>query len=316
MGVPKLTSWAASGAPPEVASVVEVADRVYAYVQPAGGWCVNNAGVLVGPEGVVLVDTAATERRARWLAAAVRGLGGGRVHTVINTHHHGDHTFGNHLFSPPAAVVGHELAREEMIGTGLALTRLWPGVDWGDVRVVPPGVTFRDTLTLHLGDRRCELIHVGPAHTTNDVVVWLPADRVLFVGDVALSGCTPFNLMGSIAGSLVALDRLRGLGAKTVVCGHGPVSGPEVLDETAHYLRWIQQVAAGSQPRGITPLQAAREAGLADFAHLLDPERIVGNLHRAYAELGGGELGEPLDVAPVFGEMIEYNGGTLPPSSA
>jgi cyclase len=66
------------------------------------------------------------------------------------------------------------------------------------------------------------------------------------------------------------------------------------------------------RPAGLSPLQVARDTGPGAFAHLIDRERIVGNLHRAYAELEGGDLGRPLDVVKIFGEMIEYNGGALP----
>jgi cyclase len=259
-----------------------------------------------------VIDTLATERRANRLRQSVERLHPGPGRVLVNTHHHGDHTFGNHVFGPSASIVAHELARAEMASTGLALTELWPQVEWGHVEVTLPTVTFRERLSLYVGDREVELIHVGPAHTTNDVVVWLSTDRVLFAGDVVLGGSTPFNLMGSIRGALSALDRLDRLGAGTVVCGHGPVSGPEVLNETRAYLRWIQALAAEGATRGLTPLQVAREAGLGEFGHLLDPERIVGNLHRAYDEIAGGVSGRPLDVAAAFGEMVEYNGGRVP----
>ncbi|MER7013304.1 MBL fold metallo-hydrolase [Saccharopolyspora sp. NPDC000359] len=292
--------------------LIEIADGVYAHTQPNGGWCLNNSGLIAGRDGVVVVDTAATERRARMLRDAVDGLGTGGHHVVVNTHHHGDHVFGNFVFSPAATIIAHERARTEIAETGLGLTQLWPDVEWGDIRLTLPTVTFRDRMTLHVDDREVELHHVGPAHTTNDVVAWLPAERVLFAGDVLLNGCTPFNLMGSIAGSLVALDRLRGFGAEVVVGGHGEVCGPEVIDRTEDYLRWVQQVAAAGFAADVPPLELARQTGLGDHADLLDPERLVGNLHRAYAELAGGELGRPLDVVRIFGEMIEFNDGQLP----
>ena len=292
--------------------LVEVADRVHAYVQPNGGWCLNNAGLLAGPDGVVVVDTVATRARAERLRDTADGLGAGPGRVVVNTHHHGDHTFGNGLFAPAATIIAHERARTEMAETGLALTGLWPDVEWGDVEVVLPTVTFRDTLTLHQGDREIRLIHVGPAHTTNDVVAWLPAERVLFAGDVVLSGCTPFNLMGSVTGALTAVAGLRALGPRTVVCGHGPVAGPEVFDRTEEYLRWILDLARAGRDAGLSPLDVARQTGLGPYADLLDPERMVGNLHRAYDELAGGALGRPLEVAPVFHEMIVYNDGNLP----
>lgn len=296
----------------EPAKLVEIAEDVYAYTQLPGGWCVSNAGVLMGPDGAVVIDTLATQSRANRLRDAVdaRCPGPGRI--LVNTHHHGDHHFGNQVFGSSATIVAHDLARVEMAKGGLGLTQLWPQVDWGQIRVVLPAVTFDDRLTLHVGSHRAELIHVGPAHTTNDVVVWLPEERILFAGDVVLSGATPFNLMGSVSGARVAIEQLSRLGARTVVCGHGPVTGPEVFDHNAEYLIWVQQLAAAGVEAGMTPLQVAREADVDRFGHLLDPERIVGNLHRAYAELQEGPLGGPLDVLTVFGEMIEYNGGRLP----
>ncbi|GAA3870413.1 MBL fold metallo-hydrolase [Streptomyces lacrimifluminis] len=290
----------------------EVADGVFAYVQEVGGWCVNNAGLLLEPDRVTVVDTAATEARARALRDAVSTLTRAEPRLLVNTHFHGDHTFGNALVGPDAVIVAHERARAEMAQAGLGLTGLWPDVDWGEIDVTLPHLTYEDRLTLHLGDRRAELIHVGPAHTTNDTVVWLPEERVLFAGDVLMAGCTPFVLMGSVSGALRAVEELRALGPRTVVGGHGPVCGPEVLDETAGYLRRLVRLAREGGVAGLSPLETARQAGPGPYAHWLDPERLVGNLHRAYAEAGGVAEGAPLDVVGVFGEMVAYNGGRLP----
>jgi cyclase len=295
----------------DAVETVEVADGVFAYLQPPGGWCVNNAGVLAarpGDGGTVLVDTAATEARVRRLREELDRLGTGPVRTVINTHHHGDHVFGNGTFGPDAAIIAHELARTEMAETGLGLTYLWPDVEWGAIDVSLPTVTFSDTLTLHQGDRRIELLHVGPAHTTNDVVVWLPGERVLFAGDVVMPGHAPFNLMGSVAGALTSLDRLRRLDPLVVVGGHGPVAGPEAFDQTEAYLRWIQEVARNARRSGLSPVEAAAKADPGEFTELADAERIVANLHRAYVEDAGRPLGTPLDVVAIFNEMVEFHG--------
>ncbi|MFC4031635.1 MBL fold metallo-hydrolase [Streptomyces polygonati] len=291
----------------------EIADGVFAYVQPVGGWCVNNAGVLLEPDRVTVVDTVATEARARALRDAVAGLTDAAPRLVVNTHFHGDHTFGNAIVGGAGAtVVAHELARTEMESAGMGLTRLFPAVEWGGVGVTLPNVTYRERLTLHLGERTAELIHVGPAHTTNDTVVWLPGERVLFAGDVLMSGCTPFVLMGSVAGSLEAVERLRALEPLTVVGGHGPVCGPEVLDATAGYLRWVQRTAAEGRAAGLSPLATAREGGPGVYRDWLDAERLVGNLHRAFAELDGAPPGSALDVVRIFGELVEFNDGRLP----
>jgi len=292
--------------------LAEIADGVFGYVQPPGGWCVSNAGVITGGGQVAVVDTTATAARAGAFRDAVATLGAGEVRTVVNTHFHGDHTFGNQVFVDTATIVGHRLVREEMLAAAFGLTKLWPDVVWGELQLTPPTLLFDSTLTLHLGDRLVELIHVGPAHTTNDIAVWLPEERVLFAGDVVLSGCTPFNLMGSISGGLRAVARLAALGPRTVVTGHGAVCGPEVFAANAGYLRWLTELAATGRAAGLSPLELSRQCDLGEFAGWLDAERIVGNLHRAYAELDGAEPGAALDVVGIFGEIIEYNGGRAP----
>ncbi|QGV77525.1 MBL fold metallo-hydrolase [Streptomyces ficellus] len=292
-----------------LASLEPVAEGVFAFVQPDGGWCLNNAGLVVDGDHGVLVDTAATQARARRLRSEVERLLPGGPEFVVNTHFHGDHTFGNGQFVPRSVIVAHEGCRADSAEAGLGLRGLWPGVEWGETPLTLPSLTFRDALTVHAGDLRVELLHVGPAHTANDVVVWVPERSVLFTGDVVWSGVTPYVLMGSITGSLDALARLRALGAATVVPGHGPVGGPELLDETEAYLRLLQELARDGVRRGLTPLRAAEEADLGPFAKLVDPERLVGNLHRAYAELDGLAPGARIDVLASFKEMVAFHGG-------
>ncbi|AYN43562.1 MBL fold metallo-hydrolase [Streptomyces dangxiongensis] len=289
--------------------MAEVADGVHAYVQPDGGWCLNNAGLVVGDGGEsLLVDTAATELRARLLRTRVLRRSGAPPRTLVNTHFHGDHTFGNAHF-PEALIVAHEHTRTEMAAAGLHLTGLWPDVRWGDLELTLPQLTYRDSLTLHVGGVRVELIQLGPAHTTADTAVWLPDRRVLFTGDLVMSGVTPFCLMGSVSGSLRAMRRLRALGAETVVPGHGPVGGPELIDANEAYFRWLHEQARRGVADGLTPLRLARECRRGPFDHLLDSERLVPNLHRGYAEVRGAAPGSPLDVGALFKEMSVFHGG-------
>ncbi|MFJ3923222.1 MBL fold metallo-hydrolase [Streptomyces sp. NPDC090022] len=297
-------------APAPEGRLTEVADGVHAFVQPHGGWCLNNAGLVVGAGGAcALVDTAATESRARRLRELVLARAGRPPRTLVNTHFHGDHTFGNSHF-PEAVVVAHESARAEMIATGLQLTGLWPDVCWGELEVALPELTFTDTLTLHTGGVRIELLHLGPAaHTTNDTVVWLPEQRVLFTGDLVMSGITPFCVMGSVAGSLDAMHRLRALDPLVVVPGHGPVGGPELIDANEDYFRWLRALARDGVQARLTPLGLARAMGPGPYAGLLDAERLVPNLHRAYAEEHGAAPGRPLDIPALFQEMADYHGG-------
>ncbi|MFI9844776.1 MBL fold metallo-hydrolase [Nonomuraea sp. NPDC051941] len=291
--------------------VEEVSEGVFAYIQPDGSWWINNTGFLAGRRGVICVDACSTERRTRAFREAIGTVTDRPITTLVNTHHHGDHTFGNWLF-PEATIVGHEGVREQILVDGVPTYRAaWsPEVEWGEMEVAPPFLTFTDRITLHSDDLRCEVRHVGhAAHTTNDSYVWIPERRLLFSGDLVFNGGTPFVLMGSVAGALDALDQLRALGAETVVPGHGGVCGPEAYDRIEGYLRFVQETAVRGRAAGLSPLEAAREADLGEWGGLLDSERIVGNLHRAYAELDGQPLGAPIDLATAVLDMITYNGG-------
>ena len=97
----------------QAAELREVVDGVFAWVQPDGTWWINNAGAVTGGDGTLVVDTCATERRtALFLDTLVLATDGAPITRAANTHHHGDHTHGNYLFST-ATVVAHERTREE-----------------------------------------------------------------------------------------------------------------------------------------------------------------------------------------------------------
>lgn len=293
----------------------ELAEGVYAHVQPDGGWCLNNAGILTDGARTLLVDTAATERRTLLLRDSLAQVAGGEPDLLVNTHHHSDHTFGNSLFGPRTLVLAHEATRAESSTAGLALQSMFPAVEWGAVSVRLPDAGYRDSLFLHLGGLRVELLHLGPAHTGNDTVVWVPERRVLFTGDVVMSGVTPYTLMGSVSGSIAVLERLRELRPEVVVPGHGAVAGPELIDANLDYLRWVADYAARTQEAGLSPLEAAREADLGAFAGWLDSERLVSNLRRARADAAGAPPFDPPEIIASFTEMVEFHGG-LPVSHA
>ncbi|MFD1547231.1 MBL fold metallo-hydrolase [Nonomuraea guangzhouensis] len=290
----------------------EVSSGIYAYIQPDGSWWINNTGFLAGRRGVISIDACSTERRTRTYRRAIAEVTARPITTLINTHHHGDHTFGNYLF-PEATIVAHERTRELILAEGIPEYRTFawsPDVEWGHLEAVAPFLTYSDRVTVYSDDLRCEVRHVGfAAHTTNDSYVWIPERRLLFAGDLAFNGGTPFVLMGSVTGGIEALDQLKELGAETVVPGHGDVCGPEVFDQVRGYLEFVLVTAERGKAAGLTPLEAARETDLGEWGELLDAERIVGNLHRAYAELDGLPRGGQIDLVAAITDMITFNGG-------
>jgi cyclase len=290
--------------------VSEVADGVFAYVQSDGSWWINNTGFIRGERTVVSIDTCSTERRTRDYLSTVEEITGQIPRALVNTHHHGDHTNGN-CFLPFATVIGHERCREEMLRAGIAShDGVFEPVVWGELTLEPPFVTFDRRMNIYVDDLKVELIHLTTAaHTNNDVVAWIPERRVLFSGDLVFNGGTPFVVMGSVAGSLEALDMIAELEPDVIVPGHGAPGGIEMIDRCGTYLRWVQLSAERAVAAGLTPLEAARELDLGEFGDLLDPERLAGNLHRAFAECHGLGPGEPIDLVPAFTDMITLNGG-------
>ncbi|GAA2591268.1 MBL fold metallo-hydrolase [Streptomyces axinellae] len=296
---------------PGTPQVREVSADIYAYVQPDGTWWINNTGFLVGKRGVISVDACSTERRTRAYLDAIRTVTDQPVRTLVNTHHHGDHTFGNYLFEG-ATIIGHEGVRAGIQDWGMPRSApFWTEAEWGDIQLEPPFLTYTDAVTLWSDDLRCEVRYVGmAAHTPCDSIVWIPERRVLFAGDLLFNGGTPFLLQGSVAGMVQVLSELlTPLGAETIVPGHGPVAGPELIEEVLGYCAFVQSAARAAHDAGLSPLQAARELDLGPYAGLADSERIVGNLYRAYAEIDGAAPGAPIDAAAALKDMIAYNGG-------
>ncbi|SHG73420.1 MBL fold metallo-hydrolase [Streptoalloteichus hindustanus] len=290
----------------------EISDGLYAYVQPDGGWFISNCGALVGRHGVISVDACSTAQRTLAYLDALSTVTDQPVRTAVVTHHHADHTYGLYLFQD-ATIIAHEHCRQAVIDQGLGLRSVpWLApVDWGDIRLAPATLTYTDRLTLWLDDLRCEVLHVGrPAHTVGDTIVWVPDRKVLYAGDLISNGVTPVLLHGSLTGWIHVLEHVvKPLGAHTVVPGHGPVCGPETIDHVLDYLHFVQRVATETKQAGLTPLQAAHETDLGEFRDLVDPERIVLNLHRAHAELDGLTPGQSLNMRSAMQDLVAYNGG-------
>lgn len=216
-------------------------------------------------------------------------------------------------------IVAHETTREGILADTVidGCPPLWhPLPDWGKVTRRAPGLTLRTALTLHIGDRRIEVHSPGyAAHTTGDLVAWLPEERVLFVGDLLFHQVTPLAFMGSLDGALRSLDWIAAFEPEHVVPGHGPLIDarilPDVLDAQRRYYRLVLATARAGLRDGLTPLAAARACPLGEFADLPDAERIVLNLHRAYADSTGREF----DLMQSFADAVAFHGVPCPPGS-
>lgn len=292
----------------------EIEEGVFAYVQPDGSWMINNAGIVngIGSAGHLLIDTTSTEARNRALFAAAEKATGTKLRALVNTHHHPDHTYGNWLVPESVPIIGSTESRDEVIAAGFVAAHNTEGPDFGRLELRPPDQTFTGKMTLHLGARVVELIHVGPAHTVGDVIVWLPGERVCFAGDIAFVGSHPFLIEGSIPGYRQALQFIRGLGAEVMVPGHGPVRRgmeiDELLDQLEDYVTYVERVAAAGRRAGLTPLEAAIEAAdSTPFEGWGERERLVANLIRAYEADSERPPGD-IELGPIWPQMADLIG--------
>ena len=301
---------------PEAAELREVVEGVFAWVQPDGTWWINNAGAVTGGDGTLVVDTCATERRTRlFLDTLVLATDGAPITRAVNTHHHGDHTYGNSLLPASAVLIGHEAMRDELLVDPIIdeCPPAWEPVPlWGDVTRRVPNVVTRTGLTVYTGARRVDLVHPGhTAHTAGDLVAWLPDERVLFAGDLVFHGLTPLAFAGSVDGARRTLDWLAGFEPDHLVPGHGPLVAAaelaDVLGAHERYYRLVLDTAEAGRREGLTPLAAAQACDLGEFADWADAERLVLNVHRAYADAEDRDL----DLAAAVVDAMTWNGGPL-----
>lgn len=279
-------------APSWPTGMVEVAGGVFAYVQAGGGFCVANAGLVTGDDGCLAVDALFTPAMTRAFRTEIARVSDRPVRFLLDTHHHVDHTLGNSLF-PEAPVVAHALARREMERVGLpleALVRLGPHFagQLEGVEVRLPDVTFDGGATLYIGNRECRLLHFGTAHTVGDVMVHLPAERVLFAGDVSFHAVTPLAFEGHIGRWIEVAKRVEAMpDVDTVVPGHGPVGTKADLAEMRRYLELVRDGARRAFDEGMEPKDAARAIPLGEYAGWTEPERMLPNVLRLYQEFRG-----------------------------
>lgn len=210
---------------------------------------ISNAGFVVTPAGVVVIDALGSPELARRLIAEIRKVTDKPLHTVIVTHYHADHVYGLQVFKNAGArIVAHEASGEylnsETARLRLEVSRqeLFPWVD-ESTRLVPPDAPIKGAIKLVVGGVNFDIIPVGPSHTPDDLVVWLPQSRVLFAGDLVFRNRIPFVGQADSRQWIESLNTLLKFQAKIMVPGHGPVSNNPQQDMslTRDYLVYLRQ---------------------------------------------------------------------------
>ena len=227
----------------------EVADRVFVRRYAALDQTIT---AVIGRAGAVVFDTRATYPQADELLGDLRALAGDASVTIVNTHHHWDHTFGNARFRP-SPIWGHVACAarlrdrgEEMRGRVIgAMPDL--AADLAQVEIVPPDQVFDETATLDLGDRAVELRYLGHGHTDNDIIGLVADAGVLIAGDLLENGAPPsFGDAYPVAWAETVRERLLPLVRDVVIPGHGDAAGRDFAERQAGELDLLAELVRSS----------------------------------------------------------------------
>lgn len=302
----------------------DLGNSVYAYLQPDGTWGWSNAGLVIDGKASLLIDTLFDLKLTQEMLDSMRKSvpAAAQIDMLVNTHANGDHCYGNQLVAD-AEIIASARTAEEMV-TGISPAQMaalvkhadqlgqigefaryaFGSFDFENITVTPPGKTFEGELTLKVGDKMVHLIEVGPAHTQGDTLVHIPADRIVFTGDILFIGGHPIIWAGPTSNWLRACDRILAMDVETIVPGHGPITDKKGVAEIKGYFEYIFDEARKRYEAGMPAFEAARDIPLDRYASWSDGERIVVNVASIYRELSG-DTTHP-NVASLFGQMALF----------
>jgi cyclase len=296
----------------------QLADGVYAWMQPNGTWGESNSGII-SSKGETLVfdslfDLAMTNTMIKAMEPITKNA---PVKYLVNGHGDGDHTYGNQLF-PGAEIIAspgcvehmhHDnpktLERLPAMGRtlsccGLGGLPMWPlahldqvgkyfrGIfskfDFTGIDLTMPTKIIADNMTGFVGDIEYQLIHVHPAHTDADIIMYLPNEKIVYCGDVVFIDGTPACHAAQVDKWVAALDLISSLDVEYIVPGHGPIVDRNGIDDMKTYLKLLSCKVPNLLHNGMKPKEIGRELVLNDpdfrsFRLWDSPERTAANIY-------------------------------------
>ena len=294
--------------------LVRLADGVYAVLGDTGRGVEGrpNAGFVVTPGGVVVIDALASPGEGRVLFRTIRSVTRQPIAYLVLTHHHPDHTFGAIVFTRAGArVIAHPDRRtlanrdgDDRLAsdwTGVMGLEQMRGFEYADT----PDIPVRADTTFVIGGRTIVVKHPGAAHTAGDLLVWLPAERVLFAGDVLVEDGVSMVVDGSSHAMLAALDTIDTLAPRVVVPGHGRLSGDPgaLVVRTRCYFLGVRATMRRAVENGVRLGQVLDSLPPADRDRPVSlHSRLRRNAVRVYTEVERTIMTDPLPAATLRGE--------------
>ena len=271
--------------------IIELETGVFARLHEG----LTNAGIIIGDDGVLVIDSLRVPSYARDLIADVRRITDKPVKYLVDTHSHWDHAWGNEEF-PDATIIGHQTCYDEMMDVEWNAEWLRKiaasGDPWSEeaqlVNITPPNLTYETSMKLYFGGRELVLMYLGRAHTGGDTFIHLPADRILFTGDVAQDGGVPYMGDSYLLEWPDTDDRMVEIEADRFVSGHGPVGERPALLEARDFIHQLSAALQQSAADGQDAAAASRSAvaSLSDrYGNWRSFERLEESLPEVYAKL-------------------------------
>jgi glyoxylase-like metal-dependent hydrolase (beta-lactamase superfamily II) len=215
---------------------------------------ISNAGFVITPKGVVVVDALGSPALAKKLIAEIKKLTSQKVVAVIVTHYHADHVYGLQEFKRVGAkiyaqgegrnYISSETAKQRLIASRIDFA---PWVN-ASTNLISADIWIDQSFTLTVGGIEFKISRVGPAHAPEDLIIYVPSEKVLFAGDLVFRGRIPFVGNADSKGWLQALNEIELLNPGVVIPGHGAhsINPIEDIRFTREYLRYLRQTMAKS----------------------------------------------------------------------
>ncbi len=296
----------------------QLADGVYAAINSREGWAICNAGIIDLGDRTLVYDAFISPQAASDLKAAAEHLTNRPVHTVIDSHYHNDHTWGNQAFSAETDIISTAKTRELILTEGSkeiqgckeviqqrldsVETKLAHTPDEADLdnlklhlayyqainaalpilQVRLPNITFSGNLTFTGSRRSANLVVYEDVHCGSDALLHLPEDGIVFMEDVLFSGFHPYLEEGNPENIQHTLAEAKRLGAKWYIPGHGPLGDGSQLDWMDGYINCLNSLASEAIKKGVDETELEKIAIPAEYRGLLFPQYFMINLKFLY----------------------------------
>jgi cyclase len=255
---------------------IEVWKNLYTVVNGEG--VDSNSTFLVTKEGVIVVDTRVTPKEAKKLRTEIRKITDLPILYVINTHYHGDHTFGNQVFKDSRAIIAHENVQKNLIGETGEMhldqfkSRNIPGME--DTVITIPNMIFKDKMEIYVGGYHLQLIHVR-GHTDGDLFIYIKELRTLITGDLVSNNKIPYLGDGYVEEWISSLRYMGDLDAEIYIPGHGVPGGKPVYLAMKFYFFNLKSLVLQQLEEG----KSLKETQEAVRPILMEKYKLWKNLH-------------------------------------